>query len=175
MLGLGAKMFSCCGARHLPASAGLLGICRPLPLARLLPPATGGSRLAPHRGSRHRLRHGCECGVWGCVLGNHATLTVGAVCDRPQQKSLTVSVKLFYHTPPVITTNNPPPNTQNAVVITGQTNIQIHVFPIVCFDSSFLRSVKYNFKHRIHKISGMGLTIHPYTNKVPIRDNKFVW
>ena len=63
-------MFSCCGARHLPASAGLLGICRPLPLARLLPPATGGSRLAPHRRPRHCVRHRGECGVWGCVLGD---------------------------------------------------------------------------------------------------------
>ena len=37
----------CCGARHLPASTALLGICRPLPLAQVAPPATGGAPIAP--------------------------------------------------------------------------------------------------------------------------------
>ena len=37
----------CCGARHLPASTALLGICRPRPLARVAPPATGGAPIAP--------------------------------------------------------------------------------------------------------------------------------
>ena len=37
----------CCGARHLPASTALLGICRPLPLALVAPPATGGAPIAP--------------------------------------------------------------------------------------------------------------------------------
>ena len=38
---------SCCGARHLPASTALLGICRPRPLAQVAPPATGGAPIAP--------------------------------------------------------------------------------------------------------------------------------
>jgi len=37
----------CCGARHLPASTALLGICRPRPLAQVAPPATGGAPIAP--------------------------------------------------------------------------------------------------------------------------------
>ena len=37
----------CCGARHLPASTVLLGICRPLPLAQVAPAATGGAPIAP--------------------------------------------------------------------------------------------------------------------------------
>ena len=77
VLGVGAKMFSCCGTRYLPASAVLLGIYRPLPLARLLPPATGGSRLAPPRRPSHRLRHGGIGGVWGCVLGDDVVLSKG--------------------------------------------------------------------------------------------------
>ena len=38
---------SCCGARHLPASAVLLGICRPLPLAQVASSATGSAPIAP--------------------------------------------------------------------------------------------------------------------------------
>ena len=38
---------SCCGARHLPASTALLGICRPLPLAQVASSASGGAPIAP--------------------------------------------------------------------------------------------------------------------------------
>ena len=37
----------CCGARHLPASTVLLGICRPRPLAQVASPATGSAPIAP--------------------------------------------------------------------------------------------------------------------------------
>ena len=37
----------CCGARHIPCRRCGCVICRPLPLARLPLPATGGGRLAP--------------------------------------------------------------------------------------------------------------------------------
>ena len=37
----------CCGARHLPASTSLLGVCRPRPLAPLAVSATGSARVAP--------------------------------------------------------------------------------------------------------------------------------
>ena len=39
----------CCGARHLPASTALLGICRPRPLAQVASSATGGAPIAPLR------------------------------------------------------------------------------------------------------------------------------
>ena len=39
----------CCGARHLPASTALLGICRPRPLALLPFSAAGSGRIAPRR------------------------------------------------------------------------------------------------------------------------------
>ena len=45
----GGKQVPCCGARHLPAVTKHLGICRPLPLARVVYPATGSTPLAPHR------------------------------------------------------------------------------------------------------------------------------
>ena len=47
----------CCGALHLRRRRCAFPSCRPLPLARLLPPAAGGSRLAPRAltfGSRSR-------------------------------------------------------------------------------------------------------------------------
>ena len=50
---------SCCGARHLPSSTALLGICRPRPLARVAPPATGGASLAPHHTGRCVLANVC--------------------------------------------------------------------------------------------------------------------
>ena len=56
ILGTAAKMFSCCGVRQLPCRWGGCVICRPRPLARLLPPATGSSRLAPHRRPGDRVR-----------------------------------------------------------------------------------------------------------------------
>ena len=38
---------SCCGARHLRRRQSAFLICRPLPLALLASPATGGARIAP--------------------------------------------------------------------------------------------------------------------------------
>ena len=45
----GLEPTPCCGARHLPASSVLLGICRPLPLAQVASSATGSAPFAPLR------------------------------------------------------------------------------------------------------------------------------
>ena len=75
ILGVGAKMFSCCGARCAPCRQCGRVAHRPLPLARLLPPATGGSRLAPHRRPGDRVWRECQCGVWDYLLGNKSVLS----------------------------------------------------------------------------------------------------
>ena len=61
---------SCCGARHLPAAAKRLGICRPLPLAHLASSATGGGRIAPHRHvflTAFRITHSISGWIMGFV------------------------------------------------------------------------------------------------------------
>ena len=68
ILGVGAKMFSCCGARCAPCRRRGCVAHRPLPLARLLPPATGGSRLAPHCRTSYRLWREYQRGVWRYLL-----------------------------------------------------------------------------------------------------------
>ena len=72
---MGAKMFSCCGARCAPCRRGGCVAHRPRPLARLLPPATGSSRLAPHRRPGDRLWCKCLGSVWPDLLDNHLDLT----------------------------------------------------------------------------------------------------
>ena len=68
ILGVGAKMFSCCGARHIPCRRSGFVICRPLPLA------TGGAPIAPHRRTGDRLWRLCECDLWGYLLDNDIVL-----------------------------------------------------------------------------------------------------
>ena len=75
IMGVGAKMFSCCGARCAPWRRRACVAHRPQPLARLLPPATGGSRLAPHRRACDRLWCQCQCGVWVDLLDYNIILT----------------------------------------------------------------------------------------------------
>ena len=74
ILGVGAKMFSCCGARHLPCRRSGFVICRPRPLAQVASSATGGAPIAPHRKTCHRL----WCFSIGCIrnylLDNHIIL-----------------------------------------------------------------------------------------------------
>ena len=75
ILGVGAKIFSCCGTRYLPASAVLLGIYRPRPLAQVASSATGGAPIAPHRRPGDPLRCIRQCGVWFHLLDNNFILT----------------------------------------------------------------------------------------------------
>jgi len=67
----GLEPSSCCGARHLPASSALLGICRPLPLAQVAPPATGGAPFAPLREPGDRF----EC----CIITKKNTIRLDGV------------------------------------------------------------------------------------------------
>ena len=78
------EKFSCCGARHLPASTALLGICRPRPLAQVASPATGGSRLAPHRRPGDPLWCEHRCVIWPYLLDNHIILIVGEAFRLPR-------------------------------------------------------------------------------------------
>ena len=84
ILGVGAKMFSCCGARCAPWQQSAYVAHRPRPLARLLPPATGGSRLAPHRRTGYRLRRICQRSIWIDLLDNHIILTArkNTICGK---------------------------------------------------------------------------------------------
>ena len=50
---------------------------RPRPLDRLLPPATGGNRLAPHRRPGDRVWRECQRGVWLDLLDYNFILNVG--------------------------------------------------------------------------------------------------
>ena len=76
ILGVGAKMFSCCGARHIPCRRCGFVICRPRPLARLLPPATGSSRLAPHRRPGYCLWRFCIGSLRLDLLDNNIVLNM---------------------------------------------------------------------------------------------------
>ena len=77
VLGVGAKMFSCCGARCAPCRQCGCVAHRPRPLTRLLPPAAGGSRLAPHCRTCYCLWRKCRCSLWSYLLDNNIVLTVG--------------------------------------------------------------------------------------------------
>ena len=110
ILGVGAKMFSCCGARHLPCRRSGFVICRPLPLAQVASSATGGAPIAPHRGAGDRVWCFCQCSIRLDLLDNDPVLTAGTpvlrcsgricVCGHrksgvPTRKGLTQSVKPF--------------------------------------------------------------------------------
>ena len=86
ILGVGAKMFSCCGARHLPASTALLGICRPQPLAQVAVSATGGAPIAPHRRACYCVWYCRKCVVWFDLLDKQFNVGTG-VLDCPQKKA----------------------------------------------------------------------------------------
>ena len=77
ILGVGAKMFSCCGARHIPCRRSGFVICRPLPLAQVASSATGGAPIAPHRRTGDCVRCFRIDDVWTNLLDNHIILTVG--------------------------------------------------------------------------------------------------
>ena len=84
------------------------------------------------------------------------------------QKGLTESVKPFYHTPPVYLINNKPEMVKQIVVTTGQTNIQIHLIPIIFFCSGSLRSAK-NFEILMQKEAiTVGLITVKQNNKIPM-------
>ena len=68
ILGVGAKMFSCCGARHIPCRRSGFVICRPLPLAQVASSATGGAPIAPHRRPGYRLWCFVKCSLWFYLL-----------------------------------------------------------------------------------------------------------
>ena len=55
VLGVGAKMFSCCGARYVSA--------------------TGGAPIAPHSRGGERLQRGGKCDLWGCLSDYNFILT----------------------------------------------------------------------------------------------------
>ena len=62
ILGVGAKMFSCCGARCAPCRRRGCVAHRPRPLAQVASSATGGAPIAPHRRPSDRL--------WSCGFGD---------------------------------------------------------------------------------------------------------
>ena len=77
ILGVGAKMFSCCGARHIPCRRSGFVICRPLPLAQVASSATGGAPIAPHRRPGDRVRCECQRIVRPDLLDNNVIITGG--------------------------------------------------------------------------------------------------
>ena len=81
ILGVGAKMFSCCGARCAPWRRRACVAHRPRPLAQVASSATGGAPIAPHRRPGHRLRRVRQRSLWPYLLDNHIVLTGG--CGHP--------------------------------------------------------------------------------------------
>ena len=75
ILGVGAKVLSCCGARCAPFRRRGCVAHRPRPLTQVASSATGGAPIAPHRRPGDRLRHRRQCGVWFDLLDNNFILT----------------------------------------------------------------------------------------------------
>ena len=84
VLGVGAKMFSCCGARCAPCRRRGCVAHRPRPLARLLPPAIGGSQLAPHRRAGDCIRRISKHRLWIHLLDNANAITKGITIEKTE-------------------------------------------------------------------------------------------
>ena len=101
ILGVSAKMFSCCGARQKFRLTSRLISCRPLPLAQVASSATGGAPIAPHRRSCHRLRRFGIGGVWVYLLDNPFLMDDGQFCIsyvcRLQYGRFCVTMQILFH------------------------------------------------------------------------------
>ena len=75
ILGVGAKMFSCCGARCAPCRRRGCVAHRPRPLAQVASSATGGAPIAPHRRSSYRVWCFSIRSLWLDLLDNNIGLT----------------------------------------------------------------------------------------------------
>ena len=83
ILGVGAKMFSCCGARCAPCWRRSCVAHRPRPLAQAASSATGGAPIAPQRRPADRVRCQRQRGVWVHLLDNYLVLNIGEVFRLP--------------------------------------------------------------------------------------------
>ena len=89
------RPLSCCGTRHLPSASKRLGICRPLPLAQVASPATGGAPIAPRSVS---LLRQSNSNLSGRIRRGRVPRPAGG--EHPRVASL-AALRQFTFTPPL--------------------------------------------------------------------------